>query len=118
MALERKRIEDLVKTKGMPRGSYPPYTVSLKGPKVPFRFSLASRLQQINASIILHLMATPCQVTVKFKIPPSCDMSHLIIDITTHLAFSAEQDGAGSEMLLRAWDKSVHNFPFSYFANF
>ncbi|KAF3329113.1 meiotic spindle formation protein mei-1 isoform X1 [Carex littledalei] len=76
---ERKRIEELLKSKGMPRGSYPPYSVSVKGPKV----------------------------TVKFKIPPACEMSHLIIDITTHLGIDAEQDGSGSEMLLRAWDNAA-----------
>ncbi|XP_078174782.1 P-loop containing nucleoside triphosphate hydrolases superfamily protein isoform X2 [Carex rostrata] len=76
---ERKRIEELLKSKGMQRGSYPPYSVSVKGPKV----------------------------TVKFKIPPACEMSHLIIDITTHLGIDAEQDGSGSEMLLRAWDNAA-----------
>jgi hypothetical protein len=55
---------------------------------------------------------------VKFKIPTGCDMSHLIIDITTHLGFGVEQDGSGSEMLLRAWDKSVQKvFLFLLFAN-
>lgn len=36
---ERKRIEELLKSKGMPRGSYPPYSVSVKGSKVPCFFA-------------------------------------------------------------------------------
>lgn len=51
---------------------------------------------------------------MKFKIPPSCELSHLIIDITTHLGLNAEQDGSGSEMLLRAWDKSVQKRSFFF----
>lgn len=35
MGEERERIEELLKSKGMQRGSYPPYSVSVKGPKVP-----------------------------------------------------------------------------------
>ncbi|KAJ4761422.1 P-loop containing nucleoside triphosphate hydrolases superfamily protein [Rhynchospora pubera] len=80
VADERKRIDELLKSNGMPRGSYPPYSVSVKGPK---------------------------QVTVKFKIPPACEVSHLIIDLTTHLGYNAEQNGSGSEMLLRAWDNAA-----------
>ncbi|XP_026408434.1 katanin p60 ATPase-containing subunit A-like 1 isoform X1 [Papaver somniferum] len=73
---ERLRLEDLLKSKGMLRGSYPPFSVAVKGQKV----------------------------TVKFQIPPTCEASHLIVDIVSHLGLTAEKHGAGSDMVLRAWD--------------
>ncbi|XP_026392718.1 ATPase family AAA domain-containing protein 1-B-like isoform X2 [Papaver somniferum] len=73
---ERLRLEDLLKSKGMLRGSYPPFSVAVKGQKV----------------------------TVKFQIPPTCEASHLIVDIVSHLGLTAEKHGGGSDMVLRAWD--------------
>ncbi|MCL7035038.1 hypothetical protein MKW94_011809 [Papaver nudicaule] len=73
---ERLRLEELLKSKGMLRGSYPPFSVAVKGQKV----------------------------TVKFQIPPTCEASHLIVDIVSHLGLTAEKPGGGSDMVLRAWD--------------
>ncbi|URE16319.1 Holliday junction DNA helicase ruvB N-terminus [Musa troglodytarum] len=72
----RQRLEELLRTKGMQRGSYPTFTVSAKGNKV----------------------------TIKFRVPPACEISHLIVNIVKHLGEKAEHYGGGSEMLLRAWD--------------
>ncbi|XP_008793790.2 meiotic spindle formation protein mei-1 isoform X1 [Phoenix dactylifera] len=76
---EKQRIEELLRSRGMPRGSYPPFSVAAKGHKV----------------------------IVKFKIPSTCEISHLIVDLVTHLGLKAEQHGSGSEMLLRAWDSAA-----------
>ncbi|URE16321.1 Holliday junction DNA helicase ruvB N-terminus [Musa troglodytarum] len=73
----RQRLEELLRTKGMQRGSYPTFTVSAKGNKV----------------------------TIKFRVPPACEISHLIVNIVKHLGEKAEHYGGGSEMLLRAWDR-------------
>nr|XP_029121938.1 ATPase family AAA domain-containing protein 1-A isoform X3 [Elaeis guineensis] len=78
---ERQRIEEMLRSMGMPRGSYPPFSVAAKGQKV----------------------------IVKFKIPPTCVISHLIVDLVTHLGHKAEQNGNGSEMLLRAWDREIED---------
>lgn len=34
VSLERQRIEELLRSRGMPRGSYPPFSVAAKGRKV------------------------------------------------------------------------------------
>ncbi|XP_009410260.2 uncharacterized protein LOC103992340 isoform X2 [Musa acuminata AAA Group] len=73
----KQRLEELLRTKGMQRGSYPAFTVSAKGNKV----------------------------TIKFIVPPACEISHLIVNIVKHLGETAEHYGGGSEMLLRAWDR-------------
>ncbi|KAJ8461332.1 hypothetical protein OPV22_034258 [Ensete ventricosum] len=75
----RQRLEELLRTKGMQRGSYPTFTVSAKGNKV----------------------------TIKFRVPPACEISHLIVDIVKHLGVKADHYGGGSEMLLRAWDSAA-----------
>ncbi|CAA6670000.1 unnamed protein product [Spirodela intermedia] len=61
----------------MQRGTYPAFAVSARGQKI----------------------------TVKFRIPPSCEVSHLIVDLVSHLGLKVEQHGGGSEMLVRAWDR-------------
>ncbi|XP_020090144.1 spastin isoform X1 [Ananas comosus] len=76
---ERKKIEDLLRSRGMQRGSYPPFSVAVKGQKV----------------------------VVKFNITSSSKVSHIIVDLITHLGLKAAQHGDGSEMLLRAWDSAV-----------
>jgi hypothetical protein len=43
-------------------------------------------------------------VVVKFNVPSTCNISHLIVDLVTHIGLEAEFAG-GSEMLLRAWDR-------------
>lgn len=73
---ERKRILELVQSRGMQRGSYPKFDVAVKGQKV----------------------------VVKFNLPSNCNVSHLIVDLVTHIGLEAEQHGGGSEVLVRAWD--------------
>lgn len=79
VSAERKRIEELISSRGMQRGTYPPFTVAVKGQKV----------------------------TVKFKIPPACDVSRLIVYLASHLGLKAEENNGGSDMLLRAWDSAA-----------
>ncbi|KAK1297513.1 hypothetical protein QJS10_CPB15g01710 [Acorus calamus] len=76
---ERQRLEELLRAKGMQRGFYPFFTVSLKGQ----------------------------QVSIKFKIPPSCEVSHLIVDLVSHLGLKVEKNGGGSEMTLHAWESAA-----------
>ncbi|XP_020573106.1 ATPase family gene 2 protein [Phalaenopsis equestris] len=76
---ERQRLEELIKSRGMQPGSYPLFTVDVRGPKV----------------------------ALKFKVPPSCDVSRLIVDIVSLLGQKAERQGGGSEMLLHAWDSAA-----------
>ncbi|GLU15586.1 hypothetical protein SLE2022_320630 [Rubroshorea leprosula] len=76
---ERQRIEELIKTKGMQNGSYPRFTVAVKGQKV----------------------------TIKFQVPPPCEVSELIANLVSQLGVKVEERGGGSDMLLRAWDSSV-----------
>ncbi|XP_007026191.2 PREDICTED: katanin p60 ATPase-containing subunit A1 isoform X1 [Theobroma cacao] len=76
---ERQRIEQLLKDKGMKSGSYPRFTVAIKGQKV----------------------------TIKFQIPPSCEVAQLIANLVSNLGLKVEERGGGSDMLLRAWDSSV-----------
>jgi hypothetical protein len=45
------------------------------------------------------------QVVVKFNMPSNCNVSHLIVDLVTHIGLEAEQHGGGSEVLVRAWDR-------------
>ncbi|KAB8088838.1 hypothetical protein EE612_013580 [Oryza sativa] len=73
---ERKRIIELIQSRGMPHGSYPQFDVAVKGQKV----------------------------VVKFNVPSTCSLSDLIVDLVTHIGLEAEQGGGGSEMLLRAWN--------------
>ncbi|KAK7412701.1 hypothetical protein VNO78_04258 [Psophocarpus tetragonolobus] len=76
---ERERIEELLRSRGIRYGSYPRFTVAVKGQKV----------------------------SIKFQIPPGCEVSQLIAKLTSHLGTKAEGHGGGSDMLLRAWDNTV-----------
>ncbi|PON91300.1 Spastin [Trema orientale] len=76
---ERQRIEELLKSKGIRSGSYPRFTVAVKGQKV----------------------------TVKFQIPPACEVPQLIANLVSQLGLKVEQRGGGSDMLLRAWDSAI-----------
>ncbi|CAB4275716.1 unnamed protein product [Prunus armeniaca] len=76
---QRQKIEDLLKSKGIRRGSYPQFTVAVKGQKV----------------------------SIKFQIPPACEASQLIANIASHLGLKVEEHGGGSDMSLRAWDSGV-----------
>ncbi|XVF27955.1 hypothetical protein REPUB_Repub14bG0153600 [Reevesia pubescens] len=59
---ERQRIEWLLKVKGIKSGSYPQFTVAVKGQKV----------------------------TTKFQIPPSCEVEELIAYLVSKLGLKAE----------------------------
>ncbi|XP_058200353.1 cell division cycle protein 48 homolog [Rhododendron vialii] len=76
---ERQRLEGLLKTKGMQYGSYPRFTVAVKGQKI----------------------------TIKFQIPPNCEIPLLIANLVSSLGLKVEDHGAGSDMVLRAWDSAV-----------
>ncbi|KAF8409613.1 hypothetical protein HHK36_005691 [Tetracentron sinense] len=76
---ERHRLEELLRTKGMPYGSYPRFTVAIKGQKV----------------------------TIKFQINRTCEVPHLIVDLVSRLGLKVEERGGGSDMILRAWDNAV-----------
>ena len=62
------------------------------------------------------------QVVVKFDMPSTCNISHLIVDLVTHIGLEAEQHGGGSEVLVRAWDrlanKAVFFYPISILYNY
>ncbi|XP_020168989.3 uncharacterized protein [Aegilops tauschii subsp. strangulata] len=76
---ERKRIMELIESRGMQPGSYPKFEVAIKGQKV----------------------------VVKFNVPSTCNISRLIVDLVTHIGLEAEQCVGGSEILLRAWDSAA-----------
>ncbi|KAB5560361.1 hypothetical protein DKX38_005318 [Salix brachista] len=76
---ERQRIEELLKGKGIKYGSYPRFTIAVKGQKV----------------------------TIKFQIPPACDTPQLIANLVSNLGVKIDERGAGSDMSLRAWDSAV-----------
>lgn len=44
-------------------------------------------------------------MVVKFNMPSTCNVSHLIVDLVTHIGLEVEQLGGGSEVLVRAWDR-------------
>ncbi|PQQ02649.1 hypothetical protein Pyn_40172 [Prunus yedoensis var. nudiflora] len=67
------------RSKGIRRGSYPQFTVAVKGQKV----------------------------SIKFQIPPACEASQLIANIASHLGLKVEEHGGGSDMSLRAWHSGV-----------
>ncbi|XP_057983742.1 uncharacterized protein LOC131168385 [Malania oleifera] len=76
---ERLRLEGLLRSKGMQYGSYPKFIVAVKGQKV----------------------------TIKFEIPPTCEVPHLIANLVSHFGLKHEEHGAGSEMVLCSWDSAV-----------
>lgn len=77
---ERKRIiERLTRNKGTKYGACPRFTVGVKGQKV----------------------------SIKFQVPSSCEVSHLIANLVSNLGLKVEESAGGSDMLLRAWDSPV-----------
>ncbi|XP_022132785.1 probable 26S proteasome regulatory subunit 10B isoform X2 [Momordica charantia] len=76
---ERRRIEQLIRNKGLKYGACPRFTVGVKGQKV----------------------------TIKFQVPSSCEVSHLVANIVSNLGLKVEERAGGSDMLLRAWDSPV-----------
>ncbi|RVW45943.1 hypothetical protein CK203_068523 [Vitis vinifera] len=75
----RDRLEELIRTKGMKYGSYPRFTVALKGQKV----------------------------TIKFQIPPTCEVPCLIAKLVAQLGMKVEERSGGSDMIMRAWDSGI-----------
>ncbi|KAG5516392.1 hypothetical protein RHGRI_037192 [Rhododendron griersonianum] len=47
------------------------------------------------------------QITIKFQIPPNCEIPLLIANLVSSLGLKVEDNGAGSDMVLRAWDSAV-----------
>lgn len=76
---ERQRIHDLLTTKGIRPSSVPRFNVAVKGQKV----------------------------SIKFQVPPGCEVSQVIANLTAHLGLKSEGHGGGSDMILRAWDSTV-----------
>ncbi|XP_019243890.1 PREDICTED: uncharacterized protein LOC109223875 isoform X3 [Nicotiana attenuata] len=76
---ERRRLENLLKSKGVQYGSFPRFTVAVKGQKV----------------------------TIKFQVPPTCEIPLLIANLVSRLGVKLEDPSAASNMMLRAWDSGV-----------
>lgn len=76
---ERRRLENLLKSKGVKSGSYPRFNVAVKGQKV----------------------------TIKFQVPPTCEIPLLIASLVSRLGLKLEDPSAASNMMLRAWDSGV-----------
>ncbi|KAL6567524.1 hypothetical protein OROGR_001192 [Orobanche gracilis] len=76
---DKTRLEEMLKNKGDRFGSYPRFTVAVKGQKV----------------------------TIRFQVPPSCEIPLLITNLVSRLGVKAEDNSIGSDMILRAWDSGV-----------
>ncbi|KAL2467110.1 P-loop containing nucleoside triphosphate hydrolase superfamily protein [Abeliophyllum distichum] len=76
---EKVRLEELLKSKGIRYGSFPRFTVAVKGQKV----------------------------TIKFQVPSACEIPLLIANLVSRLGVKVEDNGTGSDMILRAWDSGV-----------
>ncbi|GAA0171501.1 protease [Lithospermum erythrorhizon] len=75
---ERVRLQELLLKKGTEQGFCPRFTIAVKGQKV----------------------------TIRFQIPPGCEIPRIISNLVSHLGL-ADNHGAGSNMILRAWDSGV-----------
>ncbi|XP_047312247.1 uncharacterized protein LOC124915551 isoform X2 [Impatiens glandulifera] len=77
---DRDRLEKLLQSKGMQYGSScPRFIVAVKGQKI----------------------------TIKFQIPPTCEVPLLIANLVSSLGLKVEEHGAGFDMKLRACDSAV-----------
>ncbi|KAL3627428.1 hypothetical protein CASFOL_028791 [Castilleja foliolosa] len=76
---DKTRLEDLIKNKGIRYGSYPRFSVAVKGKKV----------------------------SIRFQVPPSCEIPLLITNIVSRLGVKAGDNCIESDMILRAWDSGV-----------
>ncbi|KAL6990723.1 hypothetical protein U1Q18_008842 [Sarracenia purpurea var. burkii] len=76
---ERQRLEELLKGNGMQYGSYPRFSVAVKGQ----------------------------MITIKFQILQTCEIPLLIANLVSNLGLKVEDRGTGSDMVLRAWDSAV-----------
>ncbi|CAM6021955.1 unnamed protein product [Sphagnum balticum] len=55
----------------------------------------------------LTIAAKGQQVSVRFPMSPTCDVSHLIVDVVCRLGEPTNDGNNGSEMVVRAWDSAV-----------
>ncbi|CAK9878020.1 unnamed protein product [Sphagnum jensenii] len=55
----------------------------------------------------LTIAAKGQQVSVRFPMSPTCDVSHLIVDVVSRLGEPTNDGTNGSEMVVRAWDSAV-----------
>lgn len=53
------------------------------------------------------------KVTIKFQVPPACEIPQLIANLVSHLGLKVEEHGGGSDMGLRAWDRLMENIIYS-----
>lgn len=62
-------------------------------------------------------MNTFLQVTIKFQVPSACEIPLLITNLVSRLGVKVEDNGTGSDMILRAWDRftTVSLFHHHYF---
>ncbi|XP_028773865.1 fidgetin-like protein 1 [Neltuma alba] len=79
----RSQIMLKLVNRGLSAASHPEFTVSVKGQKV----------------------------STKFQIPPACEVSHLLANLVSQLGVKTEENGGGSDMLIRAWDRFSCSFP-------
>lgn len=55
----------------------------------------------------LTIAAKGQQVSVRFPVSPSCDISHLLVDVVARLGGPINDGGiGGNEVVVRAWDSS------------
>ncbi|CAH9059178.1 unnamed protein product [Cuscuta europaea] len=76
---EKNRLGELIKDKGMLFGSYPRYTVAVKGQKI----------------------------VIKFQVPSTCEIPLLLSKLVSSLGVKIEGNGSGPDMILRAWDSGI-----------
>ncbi|CAK9228651.1 unnamed protein product [Sphagnum troendelagicum] len=55
----------------------------------------------------LTIAAKGQQVSVRFPMSPTCDVSHLIVDVVSRLGEPTNDGNNSSEMVVRAWDSAV-----------
>lgn len=48
------------------------------------------------------------QVSIKFQVPSSCEVSHLVANLVSNLGLKVEERAGGSDMSLRAWDRFIY----------
>lgn len=75
------------------------------------RERLMERLKKLDTQGVIlpsfTVAAKGQQVAIRFQVPPSCDLSHLIVDVVSRLGLKTDESGGGSEMILHAWDSAV-----------
>lgn len=49
------------------------------------------------------------QVTIKFQIPPTCDIPLIIADLVLRLGAKIDDGASNSDMILQAWNRFLDN---------